>query len=209
MNEVDLESVLSELGAELPVNVRKTLKAAVENGWRLNKPGITIALRLDHPTLEDAYPVYIAWELGRTPTGKISWRFQSCGTKSLNSLSGAELLEYMADPSLTMPAASAMLCGSHLCDAREVFVWVGGVTYCEKHAKRLLPLKVWEAGPTGKPSEYDPSDPPPWDDSKEPVESLQAALGATVVLDMGVTPSPVPVTPGPALRVSAPSLPSS
>jgi hypothetical protein len=212
-DDYDLEDIIDDLGAEMSVMVRKTIKAAIENGWLLNKPGMTVALRLDHPTMKDAYPVYIAWALAKTPTGKLSWRFSSCGTKSLVPLSGAELIEYLADPTLVMPSDDPLVCGSHLCDAKEVWVWKGGGTYCEKHAKHMLTAVDFAKGHFGPPSEYDPDDPPPWDDDKEPLENLQTALGATTVIDMGVTPSPTPGPPlrvsAPPLRIQAPSLPSS
>jgi hypothetical protein len=80
--------------------VRKVIGTAIENGWELNKPGMTLALRLNHPTDDLAQPVYITWAVSRTASGRLSFRFVSCGTQGLVPLSGADLLEYLADPTV-------------------------------------------------------------------------------------------------------------
>lgn len=94
----DLADLAADVAGELPAQVRKVIDAAVSNGWELNKPGMTLALRLNHPTDDLADPVYITWTVGRTPTGRLSFKFMSCSTRGLVPLSGADLLEYLADP---------------------------------------------------------------------------------------------------------------
>lgn len=94
----DLADLAFDVAGELPSQVRKVIDSAVSHGWELNKPGMTLALRLNHPTDELAQPVYIVWAVGRTPTGRLSFKFSSCGTAGLVPLSGADLLEYLADP---------------------------------------------------------------------------------------------------------------
>lgn len=99
----ELIEILEALKAELPSSVRKTLETADENGWQLNKPGMTLALRLNHPTDELAMPCYISWQVALTAAGKPSMRFVSAGTRGLHSLKGKELLEYLADPTIVYP----------------------------------------------------------------------------------------------------------
>src|ERR1700761_5890221 len=96
----ELEDLLSDVGAELTPAVRKTIQTAIDSGWELNSPGLTLALRLNHPTDDLALPVYITWTVGRTPKGKLSLRAFSCGTQGLRKLSGADLLEYLQDPTV-------------------------------------------------------------------------------------------------------------
>lgn len=201
-----LESILYDLAAEMPVNVRKTLNAAIGHGWELCEPGMTVALRFDHPTLEYAAPVYIVWAAGRTPKGALSFKFVSCGTRSLIPLSGAELLEYLEDPTVILPADDPTNCEFHLCDAqqgktkRPVYVWADLRVYCEKHAKVVL-LKVdFDKGNFGPPTDYNPEAPPRWNEEQTPTENLQAQLGATVILDIGHSGAEAP------LRVTAPPL---
>lgn len=210
----ELEGILEDLGAELPPNVRKTLQAAIEHGWELNKPGMTIALRLNHPVLADAYPVYISWILGRTPKGALSWKFGSCGTRSLIPLNGADLLVYLADPTVVLPDFDPGACESHLCDDRKdkdgkvhnpPYVWKCGRVFCDKHAKTGLLKADYALGHFGPPTDYDPEDTPPWDTDLTVTDNLQGQLGAKVTLDMGVSPVPVPHKPGPPLRVRAPA----
>jgi hypothetical protein len=86
--------------ADLPPNIRKVLDVAAENNWELNPPGVTIAVRLNHATDKLADPVYISWVVGRTQKGKLSYRFDGCGTRGLVPLSGADLLVYLADPTV-------------------------------------------------------------------------------------------------------------
>lgn len=99
----ELEELLDDVAAELPLPVRKVLRAAEDHGWKLNPPGLTLALRLNHPEDILAQPVYITWQVGRTPTGKLSMKHYSCGTQGLQPLSGKDLLEYLADPSVIYP----------------------------------------------------------------------------------------------------------
>lgn len=200
MNEVDLEGILDQLSAEMPAPVRKVLKKAIEKNWELNKPGMTIALRLNHPTLDNAWPVYATWTLGRTPTGKLSWRFNSAGTQSLVPLNGPELLEYLEDPEIVMPRHIPGMCESHLCDSEEVFVWCTSEEYCHKHAKTNLTKRDYEYGPRGPASQHDPEVPVEWDENKTPEENTIQALGGEVVMGSG---DDKPARP---LRVSAPPL---
>lgn len=96
----DLAQLAEDVAGDLPAQVRKVITTALASGWVLNKPGMTLALRLSKPDDELAQPVYISWVVGRTATGRMSFRFQSCGTKGLVPLSGADLLEYLADPTV-------------------------------------------------------------------------------------------------------------
>jgi hypothetical protein len=96
----DLADLAADVTGDMPVQVRKVINAAIEHGWELNKPGMTLALRLNHPTDELADPVYITWTVGRTPTGRLSFKFMSCATRGLVPLSGADLLEYLEDPTV-------------------------------------------------------------------------------------------------------------
>jgi hypothetical protein len=99
----DLSDLAEQLTKDLPANVRKVVDTALANGWELNKPGMTVALRLNHPTDELAQPVYVTWYVGRTPKGALSFKFSSCGTQGLVPLSGGDLLEYLADPTVIYP----------------------------------------------------------------------------------------------------------
>ena len=96
----ELEDLAADLTGDMPPGVRKTINTAIENGWQLNKPGMTVSLRLNHPTDELAQPVYITWVVSRTPKGKLSFKFFSCGTQGLVKLTGADLLEYLQDPTV-------------------------------------------------------------------------------------------------------------
>lgn len=102
----DLSDLAADVSKDLPAQVRKVIDTAIAQGWELNKPGMTLCLRLNHLTDELAQPVYISWVVGRTPTGKQSFKFMSCGTKGLVPLSGADLLVYLEDPTViyTTPA---------------------------------------------------------------------------------------------------------
>lgn len=99
----DLSDLAADVTKDLPIGVRKVIDAALANGWELNKPGMTVALRLNHPTDELAQPVFITWYVGRTPKGALSFKFSSCATQGLIPLSGADLLEYLADPTVIYP----------------------------------------------------------------------------------------------------------
>lgn len=96
----DLSDLAADVAKDLPAQVRKIIDTAIGNGWELNKPGMTIALRLNHPTDELADPVYVTWIVGRTPKGALSFRFGTCGTRGLVPLKGADLLEYLQDPTV-------------------------------------------------------------------------------------------------------------
>ena len=97
---MDLVEILQGIGADLNPQVRKTLQTAIDGGWQLNQPGMTLCLRLNHPTDEMAMPVYVTWVVGTTPKGKVSIKHFSSGTQGLNKLSGADLLEYLQDPTV-------------------------------------------------------------------------------------------------------------
>lgn len=94
----DLADLAEQLTKDLPIAARRVIDKALECGWELNKPGMTVALRLNHPTDELAQPVYITWVVSRTAKGQVSFRFDSCGTKGLHKLKPADLLEYLEDP---------------------------------------------------------------------------------------------------------------
>lgn len=99
----ELSDLAEALTKDLPISARKVIDKALECGWELNKPGMTVALRLNHPSDELAQPVYITWVVGRTAAGKISFRFDSCGTKGMVPLKPADLLEYLEDPTVIYP----------------------------------------------------------------------------------------------------------
>lgn len=96
----DLADLAFDVAGDLPAPVRKVIDTAVANGWELNAPGLTLALRLNHPTDELAAPVYITWAVGRTSKGAMSFRFMSCATAALQPLKAVDLLEYLADPTV-------------------------------------------------------------------------------------------------------------
>lgn len=97
----DLADLAFDVAGDLPAQVRKVIDTATVNGWELNQPGLTIALRLNHPTDELAQPVYITWAVSRSPTGRMSFKFFSCGTRGMVQLTGSDLLEYLVDPTIT------------------------------------------------------------------------------------------------------------
>jgi hypothetical protein len=99
----DLADLAADLTKDLPLTARKVIDAALANGWELNPPGMTVALRLNHPTDSLAQPVYITWHVGRTPKGAMSFKFSSCGTQGLVRLTGADLLQYLEDPTVIYP----------------------------------------------------------------------------------------------------------
>lgn len=101
----DLSDLAEAVAKDLPHGVRKIIDTALENGWQLNPPGMTLALRLNHPTDELADPVYVVWSVGRTPTGKISLKFSSAGTRGLVPLKGPDLIEYLQDPTVAYVTA--------------------------------------------------------------------------------------------------------
>lgn len=92
----------------LPAPVRKVLAVAGETGWELNGKGLSISLRLDHPTDDLGVPVYITWQLGTTPGGKVSCRFMSSGTATLQPLSVDDFMEYLRDPTIIYPEAKEL-----------------------------------------------------------------------------------------------------
>lgn len=91
------------LAASLPAKVKSILQAADDHGWELNGKGASFCIRLDHPTDEFAVPVYITWQLGRTPKGSLSWRFMSAGTATLQPMSLDDVLNYLKDPTILYP----------------------------------------------------------------------------------------------------------
>jgi len=99
----ELSDLAADMTGDLPPQIRKTIDTAIANGWELNPPGMTVTLRLNHPSDDAADPVYITWTVGRTPRGKLSFKFDSCATRGLMPLTGADLLEYLADPTLGHP----------------------------------------------------------------------------------------------------------
>jgi hypothetical protein len=99
----ELADLIADVSNNLSPAIRKILDAAVENGWELAKPGMTLCLRLDNPADELALPVYACWVVGRSPSGKMSFRFSSSATSGLNPLSGADLVEYLKDPTVVYP----------------------------------------------------------------------------------------------------------
>lgn len=96
----DLADLAFDVAGDLPAQARKVIDTAVANGWELNPPGMTLCLRLNHPSDDLAQPVYVCWAVGRTPSGRLSFKFHGASTKGLVPLSGADLLEYLADPTV-------------------------------------------------------------------------------------------------------------
>lgn len=101
----DLADLAAALTKDLPVAARKVIDTALEHGWELNAPGMTVALRLNHPTDELAAPVYICWAVKKTPTGKVGFSFNGCSTSAFTPLRPADLLEYLADPTIAYTIA--------------------------------------------------------------------------------------------------------
>lgn len=99
----ELSDLAADMTKDLPPAIRKVIDTAIANGWELNPPGMTVCLRLNHPSDPVADPVYATWSVGRTKTGKLSYRFDSCCTRGLQPLSGSDLLDYLADPTLGHP----------------------------------------------------------------------------------------------------------
>lgn len=96
----EVAAILEDLDIHPGPAVKKLILAAEENGWQLNPPGVTCCFRLNHPSDELAQPVYVTYALGRSPTGKLSWRFMSAATAGLVPLKGQDLLAYLADPTI-------------------------------------------------------------------------------------------------------------
>jgi hypothetical protein len=92
-----------ELTGPLPPRVAKVLDTAAANGWVPNGKGITLCVRLDHPTDEDAVPFYVTWQLAISPEGKRSWRFWNAGAANFQPLNYSDVLTYLADPSVIWP----------------------------------------------------------------------------------------------------------
>lgn len=104
----DLADLAADVAKDLPAAVRKVIDTAIANGWELHKPGMSMVLRLNHPTDDLADPVYVSWVVGRTPTGRLSFRFDGCSTRGLVPLSGPDLLEYLADPTVVYPVTEEL-----------------------------------------------------------------------------------------------------
>lgn len=104
----DLSDLAADVAKDLPASVRRVIDTAIKNGWELNAPGVTLTLRLNHPSDELAVPVYVTWAVGRTPKGNLSFRVDSCGTRGLVPLSGKDLLEYLEDPTIAYPVAEEL-----------------------------------------------------------------------------------------------------
>lgn len=99
MNELT-GSIPAALWDSLPTSIRKILRAAEDNGWELNGKGLSLAIRLDHPTDEIAIPLYVTYSVGKTGTGKVSARFMSAATATLKKLGPRDVLAVLADPTL-------------------------------------------------------------------------------------------------------------
>lgn len=109
-DEVDytLLDLVQDLAGELPIGPRKVLKKALECGWQVNPPGGTFVIRLNHPTDDLAEPVYMSWVVRRTPSGKVGFSFDSCGTRGLHSLRPSEIEDYLEDPSSIYPTVEEL-----------------------------------------------------------------------------------------------------
>lgn len=107
----DLADLTADMTKDFPSHIRRILDTALVNGWELNPPGMTLALRLNHPTDPLADPVYVVWTVGRTPVGRMSYRFSSAGTRGLVPLSGADLLVYLGDPTVAYPVTEELEAG--------------------------------------------------------------------------------------------------
>lgn len=87
----------------LPSEIRKVLESAAADGWQLHGKGASIAFRLDKEDDELALPLYLFWQIGKTPTGRVSFRAGSAGTPIMAPMSIADAIAYMADPTLIWP----------------------------------------------------------------------------------------------------------
>lgn len=87
----------------LPGAITKVLEAAEAEGWQFHGKGASIAFRLDKEGDELALPLYLTWQIGKTPGGKVSFRAGNAGTPIMAPMSVADAIEYMADPTLIWP----------------------------------------------------------------------------------------------------------
>ncbi len=101
----DLSDLAEELTKDLPLGARKVIDKAVENGWELNAPGMTVVIRLNHPTDDLAAPLYVCWVAKRTPKGKIGFNFVSASTATMVPMRPADVLEYLEDPTVAYTLA--------------------------------------------------------------------------------------------------------
>lgn len=100
---MDITDVTEALESPVPPNVQKILDAAEDNGWSQN-PYISLVLRLAKPEDPMAKPFFMKWELaGRTPKGKLSWRFAGARASNGQPLTIEDALVYLEDPSVIYP----------------------------------------------------------------------------------------------------------
>jgi hypothetical protein len=93
----------ASIKTELPPAIQRCLDAAGERGWELTGPGLTFTVQFEKPSDPMALPVYGAWTVGRTDSGKLSYRFQSSGTSGLHPLNSKDLIAYLEDPTVVYP----------------------------------------------------------------------------------------------------------
>ncbi len=98
----DIEEHAS-IKTELPPAVQRTIDAAAEHGWELGGPGLTFTVQFVKPSDPLALPVYASWAVGRSDSGKLSFRFQSSGTSGLQPLNSRDLIAYLQDPTVVYP----------------------------------------------------------------------------------------------------------
>jgi len=102
--------VVSEALEALPVNVKRILQAAEDNGWT-EYPSTTLVVRLrkaeDVPEVRAkavALPFYLSWELtGRTKAGKPSWTFRKAYARNGQEMNLEDALLYLEDESVIYP----------------------------------------------------------------------------------------------------------
>lgn len=91
----------SPLWGILPAGVKKIIDAAESEGWELNGKGVTLAIRLDRGEPWDL-PAYVCWQVGVTPTGKVSFTSGKGGTMN-QPLTATEMIDYLSDPTVVYP----------------------------------------------------------------------------------------------------------
>lgn len=103
-NNTDVTMAAEAIVSPPPRAVEKILDAAIQHGWTEN-PAITLVVRLSRPQDELALPFFMRWDLvGRTPTRKLSWRFQGARAANGQPLTVDDALLYMQDPSVIYPS---------------------------------------------------------------------------------------------------------
>lgn len=98
-----MNDVTEALESPLPKNAQKILEAAEANEW-VENPYVSLVLRLAKPKDALAKPFFMKWELaGRTPTGKLSWRFAGARASNGQPMTIEDALIYLEDTTVIYP----------------------------------------------------------------------------------------------------------